>query len=84
MKDYPYILIMIIYIYIYIYLVLNVQILVLINGINYDIRSSDVYKKLKNPIKKRNSKLNFDAFFVLFEIKLCTKIYIWCLAILQT
>ena len=65
------------------YLVLNVQILVLINGINYHIRSSNVCKKLKNPIKKRNLKLKFDAFF-LSEIKLCTKIYVWCLAILQT
>ena len=46
-----------------IYLVLNVQILVLINGINYNTRSSDVCKKLKNPIKKRNLKLKFDAFF---------------------
>ena len=49
--------------YDHIYLVLNVQILVLINGINYNIRSSDVYKKLKNPIKKINLKLKFDAFF---------------------
>ena len=56
------------HIYIYIYLVLNVQIfLVLINGINYDIRSSDVYKKLKNPIKKRNLKLKFDAFFFVWD-----------------
>ena len=49
--------------YDHIYLVLNVQILVLINGMNYDIQSSDVCKKLKNLIKKSNLKLKFDAFF---------------------
>ena len=43
--------------------------LVLINGINYDIRSSDVCKKLKNPIKKRNLKLKFDAFFFFFCLR---------------
>ena len=50
----------------HIYLVLNVQILVLINGINYDIRSLDICKKLKNPIKKSNLKLKFVAFFFFF------------------
>ena len=74
-----------VYIYIYIYLVLNVQILVLINGINYDIRSSDVYKKLKNPIKKRNLKLKFDAFFFVWDWLLNSKLDLMhFLAILQT